>query len=225
MVDGHRSEEDQEGCCTKDGEEVDGKDAAGMEREECRAGLSAASCIVLTFSDYCKLGKPEMKNSKTVLAMYDGSTRKSCGFCQLWVRDKLGRVHQLRFEVLRTRHCSLLSLDTSLMLELITYTVWYGSNLCIGGRQRITKDGLLGKFLDVFSGVGCLPAVEAKLRSLEKSGMISRVDTPTEWISNPTAVWKSDKQQMVATDGSGYLLEFRQLQKNFRNDFRGHCMD
>ena len=157
MVDGHRSEEDQEGCCTKDGEEVDGKDAAGMEREECRAGLSAASCIVLTFSDYCKLGKPEMKNSKTVLAMYDGSTRKSCGFCQLWVRDKLGRVHQLRFEVLRTRHCSLLSLDTSLMLELITYTVWYGSNLCIGGRQRITKDGLLGKFLDVFSGVGCLP--------------------------------------------------------------------
>ena len=24
MVDGHQSEEDQEGCCTKDGEEVDG---------------------------------------------------------------------------------------------------------------------------------------------------------------------------------------------------------
>eukprot|EP00731_Ephydatia_muelleri_P005418 Em0002g1594a len=187
MVDGHRSEEDQEGCCTKDGEEVDGKDAAGMEREECRAGLSAASCIVLTFSDYCKLGKPEMKNSKTVLAMYDGSTRKSCGFCQLWVRDKLGRVHQLRFEVLRTRHCSLLSLDTSLMLELITYTVWYGSNLCIGGRQRITKDGLLGKFLDVFSGVGCLP------------------DGRYRWLRLPFGVSSAPEE--------------------FRNDFRGHCMD
>ena len=107
---------------------------------------TAASCIVLTYSDYCKLGKPEMKNSKTVLAMYDGSTRKSCGFCQLGVRGKLGRVRQLRFEVLRTQHCSLLSLDTSLMLELITYTVWY---CALGGRQRITKDGLLGKFFSV----------------------------------------------------------------------------
>ena len=39
------------------------------------------------------------------------------------MRDKLGRVHQLRFAVLRTCHCSLLSLDTCLMLELITETM------------------------------------------------------------------------------------------------------
>ena len=30
--------------------------------------------------------------------------------------------------------------------------------------------------------------MEAKLRSIENSGMVVQVDTPTEWISNITAV-------------------------------------
>ena len=54
--------------------------------------------------------------------------------------------------------------------------------------------------------------MEAKLRSLEKSGMISRVDTPTEWISNPTAVWKSDKQQVRI------CLDSRDLNKAIRRN-------
>ena len=65
--------------------------------------------------------RPRQCRPSILPTMYDGCSRNSCGFCQLGVRDKLGRVHQLCFEVLRTRHCSLLSLDTSLMLELITY--------------------------------------------------------------------------------------------------------
>ena len=41
------------------------------------------------------------------------------------------------------------------MLKLITYGT---EAICaLGVRQRITKDGLLEEFLDVFSGVGCLP--------------------------------------------------------------------
>ena len=33
-----------------------------------------------------------MKNSKLVLTQYE-SSRKLCGFCQLGVKDKLGKVH------------------------------------------------------------------------------------------------------------------------------------
>ena len=39
-------------------------------------------------------------------------------------------------------------------------------------------------------------AVEEKLKAMEKDGLITRVDTPTEWISNLTAVWKDDKAQV-----------------------------
>ena len=40
------------------------------------------------------------------------------------------------------------------------------------------------------------PAVERKLQELEEKGVIARVDKPTEWISNLTAVWKTDKDQV-----------------------------
>jgi len=39
-------------------------------------------------------------------------------------------------------------------------------------------------------------AVESKLAEMEKAGIIARVDTPTDWISNMTAVWKADKKQV-----------------------------
>ena len=34
-------------------------------------------------------------------------------------------------------------------------------------------------------------AVESKLAEMEKAGIIARVDKPTDWIKNMTAVWKA----------------------------------
>ena len=71
----------------------------------------------------------------------------------------------------------------------------------------------------MFSGIGCLPglydielddsvppvqnrprriphtmrmAVQENLQAMERNGWIAKVDTPTEWISNFTAVWKTE---------------------------------
>ena len=38
--------------------------------------------------------------------------------------------------------------------------------------------------------------MEEKLQQLEEKGLIARVDQPTDWISNLTAVWKADKKQV-----------------------------
>ena len=38
--------------------------------------------------------------------------------------------------------------------------------------------------------------VEEKLASMEKAGIVAKVEIPTSWISNMTAVWKSGKAKV-----------------------------
>ena len=38
--------------------------------------------------------------------------------------------------------------------------------------------------------------MQEKLQAMEKDGCIAQVDTPTQWISNLTAVGKADKVQV-----------------------------
>ena len=141
------------------------------------------------------------------------------------------------FEVLKTRHHALLSLDTCLQLELISYRS-ERVNL-VSEHSILTMETVLFEFGDVFSGVGCLPeeyhidldpavppmlnrprkiphtmraAVEDKLRVLEENGIIATVDQPTEWISNITTVWKHDKKSVRV------CLDPRDLNKAIRRN-------
>eukprot|EP00731_Ephydatia_muelleri_P034422 Em0059g7a len=134
---------------------------------------TAASCNVLAASDYRRLGSPGLGKSQTTLTMYDGTVRRSMGRWRTQVYNR---------------------------------------------QEELTWD-----YEDVFTGVGCLQgeydmvldqsippvqngprkithvmrrAVTEKLQAMEKDGLITRVDTPTPWISNLTAVWKPDKVQV-----------------------------
>jgi hypothetical protein len=182
---------------------------------------TAASCNVMAYRDYQKLGRPELKQSNTVLTMYDGRGKKSLGTCSLEVVSKEGQEVRLKFEVLDTNKLTLLSLDTSLKLRLISYEA---EEVCVVDEyQRFTKEQIRQQYPEVFKGIGALPgeydilldetvppvqhrprkiplsmkaAVEEKLQQLEEKGLIARVDQPTDWISNLTAVWKADKKQV-----------------------------
>ena len=128
---------------------------------------------------------------------------------------------RLQFEVLNTKHHSLLSLDTCLALGLLQYNSEEVSVVQVA--QKMTKEQLFSDFSDVFAGISLLsgeyeieldPAippvqnrprgiphtmkeeVEAKLKSLVQLGVIAEVEEPTDWISNMTAVWKADKKQV-----------------------------
>ena len=79
---------------------------------------TAASCNVLSVSDYEELGSPTMMPSSTTLTMYDGSKVQSKGRCHLNLRES-GQVQTLIFEVVETKNATLLSLDIFLQLQLI----------------------------------------------------------------------------------------------------------
>ena len=212
-----------------------------VETIECQLD-TAASCNVMSVLDYEKLGKPKLRNSRTTLSMYDGTARKSLGVVQVGVSNREGKPTQLVFELLETRHHTLLSLDTCLKLS---YEI---ESVCLAeAKLKLTRKHILEEYSDVFSGIGCLPGkyniqtdpsippvqnrprriphvmkalVIQKLRSLEKSGMIARVEEPTEWISNLTAVWKSDKTQVRV------CLDPRDLNKAIlRNHFKMPTLD
>ncbi|KAL5499943.1 hypothetical protein EMCRGX_G011418 [Ephydatia muelleri] len=77
MVDGHQSEEDEEDLMQTVVQKMGLMAKMQLEWNRKNVELdcqvdTAASCNVLTYSDYCRLGNQEMKKSKTVLIMYDG---------------------------------------------------------------------------------------------------------------------------------------------------------
>ncbi|KAL5481461.1 hypothetical protein EMCRGX_G021622 [Ephydatia muelleri] len=187
---------------------------------ECQMD-TAATCNVLSWRDYLVLGKPALENSVTTLVMYDGSVRKSLGGCHLQIEVAERKVKSLYFEVMKSNHHSLLSLDTCLTLNLLSYKI--GTVYAIQEEQKVTRLQVLEEFDDVFGGLGSLPgeyeieidemvhavqnrprkiphtmkeAVENKLTQLVDLGVIAPVDVPTEWVSNITAVWKPDKKQV-----------------------------
>ena len=55
-----------------------------------------------------------------MLTMYDGTVKVSLGKCNLQVNNWQEEC-QLVFEVLETKHCSLLSLDSCLDLQVCSY--------------------------------------------------------------------------------------------------------
>ena len=82
---------------------------------------TAASCNVLAWRDYVKLRKPKLLGSTTRLTMYDGIVKSSLGQCRLSVKNQENKIVELEFELLKTQQHSLLSLDTCLELQLLTY--------------------------------------------------------------------------------------------------------
>ena len=182
---------------------------------------TAATCNVLSLKDHRTLGEPPLERSATTLTMYDGSIQRSLGRCFLQVLDPEEQTQTLLFEVLKSEHHSLLSLDTCLTLKLLTYKPEEVS--VVNSGCKITKQQILSQFADLFTGVRCLSgeygidldekvlpvqnrprkiphtmraAVESKLVQLEHAGVIASVNQPTDWISNITTVWKPDKKQV-----------------------------
>ena len=165
---------------------------------------TAATCNVLSVKDYHKLGDPPLKPSHARLTMYEGTG------CE----DK--RKVPLMFEVVETKHCSLLSLDTCLRLNLLSVNEHVH---LVNTHQYRNVDAMLEEYTDVFSGLGCLPGeydivvdnsvkpvqnrprkvayalkddLQKKITALEDQKVIAKVDIPTPWISNCLAIRKSN---------------------------------
>ena len=168
---------------------------------------TAATCNVLSVKDYHTLGDPPLKPSHARLTMYDGTVIRSKGRCQLEICDDKRKV-PLMFEVVETKHCSLLSLDTCLHLNLLSVNEYVH---LVNTHQYRNVDAMLEEYTDVFSGLGCLPGeydivvatvsnLQKKTTTLEEQTMIAKVDVPTPWISNCLAIRKSNGAVRLCID-------------------------
>ena len=144
--------------------------------------------------------------------------RNHLGTSSLDVVSKEGQEVRLKFEVLDTNKLTLLSLDTSLKLRLISYVA---EEVCVVDKyQKFTKEQIRQQYTEVFKGIGALPGEydilldetvppvqhrprkiplsmkAAELQQQEEKWVIARVDQPTDWISKLTAVWKANKKQV-----------------------------
>ena len=115
------------------------------------------------------------------------------------------------FEVVETIHCSLLSLDTCLHLNLLSVNKHIH---LVNTHQYRNVDAMLEEYTDVFFGLGeydimvdnsvkpvqnrpCKVAYDFK-DDLQK--VIAKVDVPTPWISNWLAIHKSNGSVRVCKD-------------------------
>lgn len=186
---------------------------------------TAATCNVLSVTDYRLLGSPPLRASTSNLTMYDGSQVPSKGRCSLTLREIDQREEILIFEVVKTRHATLLSLDTCLKLDLIAVS----EHVSLVEDRTNDIDAAITEYADVFTGLGCLPSeynIEIdttvapvqnrprkvayalkdeflkKIEALEAQGVIAKVETPTQWISSCLAVRKANGSVRVCIDPS-----------------------
>ena len=180
---------------------------------------TGATCSTLTLTDYEKLSKLPPRSSNAKLKLYHTNvsiTPVGCCTYKCVVGEVTKKIH---FEVIKDAPVSLLSANACKALGLITFKEEYIS-LVTHEATELTEKEVLKEYADVFKGLGKLPGeyhiqmnpgvkpsqanprrighkvkpqVKAKLDELEKMGVVSKVNKPTEWISSMVVVKKPNK--------------------------------
>ena len=133
------------------------------------------------------LGSPPIKPSQAKLTMYDGTRVKSKGRCDLQIVDS-SEVDSLTFDVVETKHATLLSLATCLKLHLITVNEHVH---LMDSAQEIDVNALRQEYVDVFTGLGCVPG--------EYSIVLNKAIPPVQNRPRKVAyVLKEDLQKSLA---------------------------
>ena len=186
---------------------------------------TGTTCNVIGLDDLSaitQLGDPPMNNSSVKLKLFGGATLKPVGECDLHVRHN-GKQQVLKFQVIKHKCKPLLSAETCEKLQLILLNVSVPENV----RQIsetlpqtcLSKEELLSKYHEVFSGLGHIgdvkirvdpsfkpvqhsprrvpvalqKEVKNKILELEEKGIIKKMVEPSEWISSMVVVAKPQK--------------------------------
>lgn len=172
---------------------------------------SAAAKNIITREEHRRLGSPKLKPSQVTLITYDGTMMPSLGKLDLQFKGLSGVVE---FEVANPRvaQMPIIGVDTCLEQGLLNINAEVKA---VG--QVIDREWILENYGEVFTGLGEMPGeyeiridpdippvqhrprrtpvmlkddIIAKVKELERAGVISRVDEPTDWISSLVAFRK-----------------------------------
>lgn len=168
---------------------------------------------------YSELGRPTLVETNTKLTAYGGSRVPVKGKCHLKIQHN-SKIHDTEFYVVQVPNArALIGLQTCRDLKLITVNHVHAI--------KSTPQGLLEEFNDVFTGLGLvsgeyhielrddvtptihpsrkvplslMPRLKETLEQLTKSGVISKVDRPTDWVSSLVLVEKKDGSLRLCLD-------------------------
>ena len=167
--------------------------------------------------------------SSTTLRTYNGGLVKPLGYDRLRINHQ-GTEKRLHFEIVEHGPVTLLSGNTCERLELLEVDVRRVNHLAdlpvLESSRKLTKETVLSEYSDVFKGLGnigklCIHTNSAvkpvqnhtrrvpvalqkelkrKLQSMEADGIIAKVVTPTQWISNMVCVKKQNGSLRICLD-------------------------
>ena len=186
---------------------------------------TGATCNVISLDDLSaitQLGESSLNESSVKLKLFGGSTMKPIGECSLQIKHN-GTRQNLQFQVVKDKCKPLLSAETCEKLQLIklntdiTNSVHQVNDSSV--QDSLSKDELMNKYHDVFSGLGHIgdakividksvtpvqhsprrvpvalqKDVKKKIRELEEKGIIAKAVEPSEWINSMVVVAKPSK--------------------------------
>ena len=177
---------------------------------------SGATCNTMNLHDYKQLTKIEPLPSKTRLKTYSNTIIKPVG--QTTLKCRAGSVvKNVHFEIVKDAPTSLLSGKASEELDLIQFNA---EHLLHNVTVELSEEQVVNEYSDVFKGLGKLdakyhididdsvPAVQCtkrripmsvrsalkdKLDDLVDKNIITKVTTPTQWVSNIVCVQRNNK--------------------------------
>ena len=186
---------------------------------------TGAQVNVLPRSIFRSLGKScPLQPSQKKLTVYNGQHLKVDGYLTLPCEYN-GQISNEEFYIVDTNSSPILGLQTCLKLNLIKLVL---SNTC-SLNTSLTKEQILGKYSDVFTGIGKLPGefeihlhdkvtpvvhpprrvpvairdkLKAELDRMENLGIITKVTEPTDWVNSLVVVEKPNFKVMLRSKGS-----------------------
>ena len=193
-------------------------EANQKEQVECLLD-TGATCNVISYNKLTQLlqdGDPPLTKSRSKLKLFDGTLLQPVGEIVLVV-ERLGKLSNLKFQVVEGVQKPLLSTEACEQLELIKVDLTPAESVNAMTDKLsgcLTREHILTEYKDVFEGLGHIgdtkfvldPSVQpvqhnprrvpiaiqdivrAKIADLEKKGIVKKVTKPTEWISSMVVV-------------------------------------
>lgn len=187
-----------------------------IKNEKCQLD-TGATCNVIGYKNYCTLTdkmNSTLKPTTTLIRAFSNSIVKPIGRDNLWI-VRNGEVYKIRFEIVQHNQPPLLSSRTCQRLGVVKICRKLTSS-----KRSVAAEQILEEYEDVFRGLGkiskeikleidpeCRPVIQKPRRvpialrkplkdaiaDLVKDGIISKVDTHSDWVSNIVIVNRNDK--------------------------------
>ncbi|XP_063635188.1 uncharacterized protein K02A2.6-like [Cydia splendana] len=182
------------------------------------------------FLSKIQLSTDDLTKTSTKLRGYSGEGITVLGKCYLKVSCK-GNTHFLKFIIADVDSCPVLGRSSCVELNLV--------KLIMSISEHSPSEKILDEFLDIFEGMGCLPGeykiqlkndvspvvhaprklplalkdqIKNKLDEMEREGIISKVEGPTDWVNSMTVVKKPNGDLRLCLDP-------RDLNKAIRREY------